>query len=147
MRGNAHHLQLIASAEEVGHYRRSADYMPPKLNLFRRLRALFVNPPMNVIKTISHLEGPAVLLEYLENGDLLTFWNTIWNYKAQIPNRLLWRMYLCRKQQPFRLSRVLSRGPMTKWKGMLTKEIAVSGEGCYWYGLSRRSSRRGAHED
>jgi len=99
MRGNAHHLQLIASAEEVGYYKRNEDFEPPKLNWFQRLRAMFVNPPMNVIRTISHLEGPAVLLEYLENGDMLTFWNTIWNYEAQIPNRLLWKIYLCRKHR------------------------------------------------
>ncbi|KAI0389030.1 hypothetical protein F5Y17DRAFT_450521 [Xylariaceae sp. FL0594] len=95
MRGNAHHLQMIASSEEVNYYRRKVSFESPQLPWWRRLLGAFKNPPKNLIRSISHLDGPAVLLEYMENGDLLTMWERIWRAGVPIPNRLLWKIYLC----------------------------------------------------
>ncbi|KAI1810491.1 hypothetical protein GGS20DRAFT_567327 [Poronia punctata] len=95
MRGNMHHLQIIASVDEVAWYKKHPDQdnRPPRW--WKRIYAAFKNPPENAIRAISNLDGPAVLLEYLENGDLLSLWMNMVDEGVEAPNRLLWRIYFC----------------------------------------------------
>ncbi|TRX97983.1 hypothetical protein FHL15_001193 [Xylaria flabelliformis] len=91
--GLAHHVQAIATTADVSDYRsKSREGIRDALkNIF----APFRNPPINVFKILGHYQGPAILLEYIENGSLLSFHTKLWEKRITLPNRLLWRFYFC----------------------------------------------------
>jgi hypothetical protein len=41
------------------------------------------------------LEGPMIVMEYLENGQMQTFANRLEESGKTLPNRVLWRIFLC----------------------------------------------------
>ncbi|KAI0530009.1 hypothetical protein GGR58DRAFT_272772 [Xylaria digitata] len=92
MRGHAHIGQLIGYADDVSRFR-------PKRGRFaralRRLRATFNNPPRNLFKALSVGSGPAILLEYLENGSMIKVLAALYRRRAGLPNRVLWSWYHC----------------------------------------------------
>ncbi|KAI8949591.1 kinase-like domain-containing protein [Xylaria longipes] len=93
LRGNFHIVQLLASCEDVAAANSST---PSWLGV--------PQTPLNtVFKTMgeSRLKGPALLLEYLENGALSKLVYRARMYRATtgmtitLPNRLLWSFYFC----------------------------------------------------
>lgn len=43
----------------------------------------------------THLTGPTLITEYLHNGSLVRFMEGLTMNKRKVPNRLLWRIFLC----------------------------------------------------
>ncbi|KAI1125919.1 kinase-like domain-containing protein [Nemania abortiva] len=98
MRGNAHHAQIITSTDDVANYRRKP--RPMVIRVMRRFLdlfqiGLFSNPPKNVFRTLSISDGPALLMEYLEGGDLLHMMERQNRLNLRLPNRILWSFFLC----------------------------------------------------
>ncbi|KAI1752022.1 hypothetical protein F4782DRAFT_547307 [Xylaria castorea] len=91
--GLAHHVQVIATTKNVSAYRsKSREGVRDTLkNIF----APFRNPPTNIFTILGHYQGPAILLEYIENGSLLSFQMKLREKRITLPNRLLWRFYFC----------------------------------------------------
>ncbi|KAI0435973.1 hypothetical protein F4803DRAFT_557454 [Xylaria telfairii] len=91
--GLMHHVQAIATTESVSQHRKKS--REGFRDWIRNLFAPFYNPPTNVFSILSRYEGPAILMEYIENGDLLTFVRKSQERRIVLPNRLLWRFYFC----------------------------------------------------
>ncbi|KAI0437346.1 hypothetical protein F4803DRAFT_570946 [Xylaria telfairii] len=93
LRGKAHHVQMIAATADV------ATYRPPLgLSLGSVLRVFtspWKNPPINIFKIIRRHRGPAILLEYLEDGSLQQLSHRAKRTNVRFPNRLLWSFYFC----------------------------------------------------
>ncbi|GAW26434.1 putative g2-specific protein kinase nima protein [Rosellinia necatrix] len=96
MRSNAHHGQMIAGTHNIAEYRagRSTTTAAAR-RVLRRVRAAFSNPPENVFRVLSVFEGPAILLEYIEGGNLLKIQKRAYERGIELPNRLLWSFYYC----------------------------------------------------
>ncbi|KAI1747014.1 kinase-like domain-containing protein [Xylaria castorea] len=93
LRGKAHHPQIIAATIDVTNYRPFS--VPSVGDIFRRIIAPFINPPSNIFKILRGNRGPAILLEYIENGSLQKLSQRAWRLNIDFPNRLLWSFYLC----------------------------------------------------
>ncbi|KAI1733950.1 hypothetical protein F4680DRAFT_471496 [Xylaria scruposa] len=91
--GLAHHVQAIATTADVSAYRSKS--REGIREILKNIFAPFRNPPSNIFTILGHYQGPAILLEYIENGDLLTFQEKLWEKRITLPNRLLWRFYFC----------------------------------------------------
>ncbi|KAI0115728.1 kinase-like domain-containing protein [Nemania sp. FL0031] len=92
LRGHAHIVQLIDYAEDVTNYQSISG----KAGRFiRRIIATFRNPPKNLYRSLSGGTGPAIVLEYLENGNLTRIVNAVHYRHIRLPNRLLWSWYHC----------------------------------------------------
>ncbi|KAI0870108.1 hypothetical protein GGS24DRAFT_476506 [Hypoxylon argillaceum] len=98
MRGNAHHVQILGATDDV------AEFAPTYRSRFNRAVkrfvgafkvGLFSNPTSNVFRAMSVTRGPAMLLEFVENGDLIRFQMRADALGIILPNRLLWSFYLC----------------------------------------------------
>lgn len=89
-----HHVQAIATTMSVSQYRRKS--REGLRDFLRNLFAPFYNPPTNVFSILGRYEGPALLLEYVENGALLDLVLKAQERRITLPNRLLWRWYFCR---------------------------------------------------
>ncbi|KAI0546832.1 hypothetical protein F4679DRAFT_587206 [Xylaria curta] len=61
----------------------------------KNLFAPFRNPPSNILTILGRYQGPAILLEYIENGSLLSLQTKLWEKRITLPNRLVWRFYFC----------------------------------------------------
>jgi hypothetical protein len=99
-RGNSHHAQMIAYCEEVDDLATHANcsrFGPRVTSILRSVRRTFKNPPITAMRRLSHLHGPAIVLEYLENGTLMQLSDRLFKDKINLPNRLLWRWYFCCK--------------------------------------------------
>ncbi|KAI0449765.1 hypothetical protein F5B21DRAFT_32010 [Xylaria acuta] len=93
LRGMAHHVQAIATTTDVSTYQsKSREGVRDTL---RNIFAPFRNPPNNIFTILGRYQGPAILLEYIENGSLLAFKRKLWESRITLPNRLLWRFYFC----------------------------------------------------
>ncbi|KAI8623720.1 hypothetical protein F5Y19DRAFT_468348 [Xylariaceae sp. FL1651] len=102
VRGNAHCVQMIAHCNDLGMIPRFNGLAPkpPKFRdraakFIERVRRAIKTPPNTIFEEIKWFEGPAVLLEYLENGSLLRLRQRKYELNVEIPNRLLWRWYFC----------------------------------------------------
>jgi hypothetical protein len=99
MRGNAHIVQMFASSTNVSSYQGSAGLaIRPRIrSIFDTVDAAFENPYRSLFGHISGLGGPALLLEYLPNGSLRQFTNSMRAARPRpfLPNRLLWRILAC----------------------------------------------------
>ncbi|KAI0206678.1 hypothetical protein F4808DRAFT_3006 [Astrocystis sublimbata] len=92
MRGHAHIGQMVDSHEDV-HYIR---HRPGRLaKIARRVFGKFENPPQNIFKHMSSRRGPALILEYLENGSLMSFIEKSRGMNITLPNRILWAWFYC----------------------------------------------------
>ncbi|KAI3323471.1 hypothetical protein HD806DRAFT_544217 [Xylariaceae sp. AK1471] len=94
LRGNSHHAQMLAYCEDVAQLAANANrsrFRSRASRIFARVRSAFRNPPATALRALSHLGGPAILLEYLENGTLLQLQNRLVRDNVHLPNRLLWR--------------------------------------------------------
>ncbi|KAJ8130237.1 hypothetical protein O1611_g3391 [Lasiodiplodia mahajangana] len=98
LRGNAHIVQLIAATPDTG------DFKKRRASLIRRAVGRIIglfsigwfrNPPQDVFGTLSISGGPALLLEFCENGDLVTLIDRAVTNELTLPNRLLWSFFLC----------------------------------------------------
>lgn len=67
---------------------------PDIVNIVRR----WFRPPVGTVFDVlgqSRIQGPAILLEYLENGTLLRFLERARGRVRAFPNRLLWSFFFC----------------------------------------------------
>ncbi|KAI1127798.1 hypothetical protein F5Y10DRAFT_265816 [Nemania abortiva] len=94
----SHIGQMLANSEDVADANRPKrsfkSIMSETLQILRgRLR-----PPVDTVFDAlrqSRIKGPAMLLEYLENGSLLALYMKAQGRVGRLPNRLLWRFYYC----------------------------------------------------
>ncbi|KAI0802115.1 hypothetical protein GGR55DRAFT_459252 [Xylaria sp. FL0064] len=92
LRGHAHISQFINFAEDVTSFRQGNERVK---RMLKRILAAFRKPQANLFGALSMSNGPALLLEYLENGDLLRIVEHTYHHREQLPNRLLWSWYHC----------------------------------------------------
>lgn len=85
LNGGAHIASVIATSQDVPQQR--ALELFSRLPRFRRRRRNF----------LIGLPGPTLVLEYLENGTLTSLRERLKLWGQTIPNRLLWKWYLCCK--------------------------------------------------
>ncbi|KAJ2983044.1 hypothetical protein NUW58_g6318 [Xylaria curta] len=93
LRGHSHIVQILEASENV-------KYAQPRAgrttSFLRRAVGAFTNPPQNIIKDLSGLRGPAVILDYIDGGgsleDLVI---KMYDLGARLPNRMLWSFYYC----------------------------------------------------
>ncbi|KAI0114081.1 kinase-like domain-containing protein [Nemania sp. FL0031] len=97
MRGNAHVAQLVASTPDTRDYRNTSSIIGRTVRRIIGLFSIgwFTNPTRNIFRTLSVTGGPALLLEYCENGDLLSFLDRIQASEILMPNRVIWSLILC----------------------------------------------------
>ncbi|KAI0970459.1 kinase-like domain-containing protein [Xylaria arbuscula] len=92
LRGHAHIAHLVDYTHTVEIFRsragRTADFL-------RRILRRVTNPPENIFKSLAYHDGPAIILDYLDNGPLLDFVARQRHFKIQLPNRLLWSLMHC----------------------------------------------------
>ncbi|KAI0189128.1 kinase-like domain-containing protein [Xylaria flabelliformis] len=92
LRGHSHIGQLIDAIEDVSYTRPRAG----KIAAFaRRNFGMIENPPQNIFKILHLRRGPALILEYLENGSLQSFQYKISQRRIKLPNRILWSWLYC----------------------------------------------------
>ncbi|GAP91160.2 putative serine threonine protein kinase protein [Rosellinia necatrix] len=97
MRGCAHIAQMLTSCDDVSMAIQLSPLERSAPELVQRLR-VWMRPSLDtVFDTMrkSALEGPAMLLEYLENGSLLTIMIKAGERRVRLPNRLMWSFHLC----------------------------------------------------
>ncbi|KAI0965693.1 hypothetical protein F4678DRAFT_485183 [Xylaria arbuscula] len=95
LRGHAHIVQLINYTQDLSALQPREGRIRRAL---RRLENVFRNPPKNLFTYLGRLnrsDSPALLLEYIENGDLYKMMDSLWSLRYQLPNRLLWGWYHC----------------------------------------------------
>ncbi|KAI0408852.1 hypothetical protein F4802DRAFT_616651 [Xylaria palmicola] len=93
VRGKAHHAQIIEGTTDVTKFWTGDGRARLAL---RKIFAPFRNRnPVSVLKILSGYNGPAILLEYIENGSLVQFHNKVRQHGVRLPNRLLWSFYFC----------------------------------------------------
>ncbi|RYC56761.1 hypothetical protein CHU98_g9444 [Xylaria longipes] len=76
VKGLAHHAQVIAATLDVSEYRSKSTQ--GFRDAFRNLFSPFKNPPTNIFTLMGPYKGPAILLEYIENGSMLSFILKVW---------------------------------------------------------------------
>ncbi|RYP93295.1 hypothetical protein DL770_000584 [Monosporascus sp. CRB-9-2] len=72
--------------------------------------AIHVSQPFHIDDTESgntwvYLKGPTLFIEWLDNGLLYDFIERVGDWGAPLPNRMLWRLFLCRKYSDFILAK------------------------------------------
>ncbi|KAI0205098.1 kinase-like protein [Astrocystis sublimbata] len=104
VRGAKHIVSLIASTQnlEGGDIaaawkdEQESNTIQHRVNLWGTLRRI---PPKTALNPVAGLyRGPALVLEYLDGGDLLSFMDNIEREAGQdifIPNRVIWPVFLC----------------------------------------------------
>lgn len=61
--------------------------------------AMHIMQPFRI--NISYLKGPTLLTEWIENGLVLGLVNRLPDFGQPLPNRMLWRFFLCCKVSRF----------------------------------------------
>ncbi|KAI0966408.1 kinase-like domain-containing protein [Xylaria arbuscula] len=86
LHGSKHIVQILASCDR-----------PSRLDWDKNLQVTEEQPlpPQTAFGSLAQLEGPVVALEYIENGDLLTFFRRMTIDDVHMPNRMLWSLFLC----------------------------------------------------
>ncbi|KAJ2985999.1 hypothetical protein NUW58_g5239 [Xylaria curta] len=92
LRGHAHIIQLIGYTANVRDFRQRGGILGRSL---RRMRAALHNPPENVFRALGRNQGPVILLEYLQNGNLARIVNKVHDNRTALPSRVLWTWYHC----------------------------------------------------
>ncbi|KAI8948641.1 hypothetical protein F4801DRAFT_581162 [Xylaria longipes] len=95
LRGHAHIVQQISYTKDVSSFQPTGGRIRRTL---RRVAGAFRNPPEKLfgyLSGMSRSDAPALLLEYLENGNLIKIMEQIHDRRYQLPNRLLWGWYHC----------------------------------------------------
>ncbi|KAI1756269.1 kinase-like domain-containing protein [Xylaria castorea] len=92
LRGHAHIGQLIDAIEDVVYTRPRAGRIAA---IARRMLGMIENPPENIFKILHLRRGPALILEYIENGSLASLKQKIYARRIQLPNRVLWSWFYC----------------------------------------------------
>jgi hypothetical protein len=99
--GAEHIVRMLASCDDLvaaaNNRRRSSSYVDFGRRVLARFQRLRGVRPMTAFDVLTSMEGPAVALEYLENGDLYTFTIKLMERGRDLPNRILWSVFLCRK--------------------------------------------------
>ncbi|KAI3321889.1 kinase-like protein [Xylariaceae sp. AK1471] len=95
--GARHIVRMLASCDDLAkavdnRKQRSSNFARRVLARFQRLGGV---PPKTAFDSLAGLQGPAVALEYLENGDLYSLTKKLENRKRDVPNRILWSVFLC----------------------------------------------------
>ncbi|KAI3319000.1 kinase-like domain-containing protein [Xylariaceae sp. AK1471] len=85
LNGSAHIASVIATHD---------DPSPPRRPL-RTLKQLVAKLKRKQHAMLIGLRGPALVIEYLENGDLNRVRERAWNYGRVLPNRILWSFLFC----------------------------------------------------
>ncbi|KAI0195449.1 hypothetical protein F4808DRAFT_464270 [Astrocystis sublimbata] len=93
VRGLAHHVQVIDSALDVSEFT-SKSHQGIR-DVLKSLAAPLYNPPTRIFRILGRYKGPAILLEYIENGSILALMDKIHAQHIYLPNRLLWRWFYC----------------------------------------------------
>ncbi|KAI0446881.1 hypothetical protein F4803DRAFT_546733 [Xylaria telfairii] len=92
MRGHAHIGQLKNSIVDVAYTRPRRGRLA---RIARRILGLASNSTENIFKILSTKRGPAIILEYLENGSLAQLQAKATEKGVELPNRILWSWYFC----------------------------------------------------
>ncbi|KAI0552540.1 hypothetical protein F4679DRAFT_581443 [Xylaria curta] len=95
LRGHAHISQRISFTDDVSSFQPRGGRIK---RILQRAVNTIRNPPDNLFIYLSRLnrsDRPALLLEYLENGNLIRIVEQILDRDIQLPNRLLWGWYHC----------------------------------------------------
>ncbi|KAH8168133.1 hypothetical protein CIB48_g116 [Xylaria polymorpha] len=87
MRGHAHIGQIKNSIVDVAYTRPRRGKLAA---VARRILGLASNSTENIFKILSRKRGPAIILEYLENGSLAQFQAKATEKGVELPNRVLW---------------------------------------------------------
>ncbi|KAI1422057.1 hypothetical protein F5Y12DRAFT_800187 [Xylaria sp. FL1777] len=86
LHGSKHIVRILASCDKPS--RQDWDKEP-------QIQEQQPVPPQTAFNSLAQLEGPVVALEYIENGDLLTFFRRMTVDDVHMPNRMLWSLFLC----------------------------------------------------
>ncbi|KAI2626348.1 kinase-like domain-containing protein [Xylaria nigripes] len=93
LRGSSHCARMLRYCEDLSNYER---LNPNKAaEAWRRFKEFFMSPVKTVFPVLSQFTGPAILLEFIENGSLLKLYQTLKDDQFQLPNRVLWSFYFC----------------------------------------------------
>ncbi|KAI0468131.1 hypothetical protein F4859DRAFT_215631 [Xylaria cf. heliscus] len=92
MLGHTHIAQIIDAISDVAIARPRAGRIAA---VARRLLGVLENPPENIFKVLNYERGPALILEYLENGSLVQLQVKALDRGIQLPNRILWSWLYC----------------------------------------------------
>lgn len=62
--------------------------------------AIHISQPFYIDKqdpenSLSYLTGPTLLIEWIDNGLLYDFVERVGDWGQSLPNRMLWRLFLC----------------------------------------------------
>ncbi|KAI1425844.1 kinase-like protein [Xylaria sp. FL1777] len=83
---------LVAAANEPEERNRLTEFIDRTLETFSKIRQI---PPITAFDTLVGMKGPALAIEYLENGDFLHFKQALHRAKIRPPNRVLRSLFLC----------------------------------------------------
>ncbi|KAM0814634.1 putative Protein kinase domain-containing protein [Seiridium cardinale] len=72
-----------------------------------------------------HLPGPTLITEYLRNGTLSNFIERLGNTSQRVPNRLLWRLFLCSLAFPPGWPTNVDLAPET-WPDGTTQDVQIT---------------------
>ncbi|KAI1311360.1 hypothetical protein F5Y03DRAFT_410516 [Xylaria venustula] len=92
LRGHAHIAHLVDYTHTVEIFRSRAGRT---VDFLRRILRRATNPAENIFKDLAYHDGPAIILDYLENGQLLQFALKRQHRRITLPNRLLWSLAHC----------------------------------------------------
>ncbi|KAI1820146.1 hypothetical protein F4861DRAFT_545918 [Xylaria intraflava] len=93
-RGHAHIARMLAHSKDLIEYKRPKRSKVSKV--WHYFADIFKNPEKTLFPILGNsLEGPAILLEYLENGSLEKLQKKLLELDIHLPNRVLWSFYHC----------------------------------------------------
>ncbi|KAI2643165.1 kinase-like protein [Xylaria nigripes] len=100
LRGGKHIVRMLASCLDMSasteETKRTQSFMGALENVAQQIgRPLQRLPPRSAFIGLAGMEGPAVALEYIENGSLLELKQKINRLNIRVPNRVLWSFFLC----------------------------------------------------
>ncbi|KAI1428123.1 hypothetical protein F5Y12DRAFT_711438 [Xylaria sp. FL1777] len=92
LRGHSHISHMLDATGAVEMFRPRAGRTA---SFLRRILVAVTNPPENIFKALSQHFGPAIILDYLENGTMRDLIIKQRSWGIQFPNRVLWSFYHC----------------------------------------------------
>ncbi|KAI8633618.1 kinase-like protein [Xylariaceae sp. FL1651] len=97
LRGARHLVTMLASCDDIAASANNQIHRSQKFTrrVVARFTKLFRVPPRSVFDSLAGVQGPAVALEYIENGSLISLQKRLRQRKKSLPNRILWSICLC----------------------------------------------------
>ncbi|KAI0977066.1 kinase-like protein [Xylaria arbuscula] len=99
LHGAKHIVKMLASCDELVDHIGETEKRNAVMQAIDRVLAMSGKidriPPITAFDTLDSLWGPALAIEYLENGDLWAFVQQLVQKGTIAPNRVLWSFFLC----------------------------------------------------